>query len=289
MTEEPCGGPAGPNGVDSPASQAEASEPPATSAAAPKARPFGPMASIALTIMLLLAMQGIRVAVAVPLEAASNTARPGGRNTGEDHVDGLVLSVGTLVGAPAVVVLVALLAWARRYPVRDYLALRLPTTRQACFAAGGMIVLMAASDTTSYLLGRPIVPQVVIDLYRTSPLVLLFLAVVIAGAVGEEVIFRGFLYEGIASHRPGPLSAILVSALLWAAPHLQYDLYGVATIAVIGRCDSGDPFLAGSRKFEIMPPPPPSSNMRTVQALLGGCDHGEQTSRGCIESTPRAL
>jgi len=252
MTEEPSPGPAGPNDFDSPASQAKASEPPAASSAPGKARPFGPMASIGLTIVLFLIMQGIQAGVVVPLEAARNVARSGDGHAGEGSVDGLVLSVATLVSNPIVVAIVALLVWARRYPLRDYLALRLPTMRQAAIAVGGMFVLMAASDSTSYLLGRPIVHSFMIEMYRTSPLVPLFLAVVIVGAAGEEVLFRGFLYQGIAWSRPGPLAAILLSALLWAAPHLQYDLYGVATIALVGLYLGAVRFKTGSLLLTIL-------------------------------------
>ena len=52
--------------------------------------------------------------------------------------------------------------------------------------------------------------------------------------MGEEVLFRGFLYLGIASSRWGPRVAILVSSIAWAMVHIQYDLYVMATIFIMG-------------------------------------------------------
>jgi membrane protease YdiL (CAAX protease family) len=215
-------------------------------------RPFGPVASIAWTILLLVAMEAVQGLVVIVVAAARNGARAGDGHPGGASVDGLLLSIATLASAPAVVALVALLAVTRRYPLRDYLALRLPTTRKAGLAVGGMMILMAASDSTSYLVGRPLVPSFMIDLYRTSPLLPLLLAVVVAGVIGEEVLFRGFLFEGIALSRWGPVAAILISALFWAAPHVQYDLYGVFTIALMGLYLGAVRFKTGSLPMTIL-------------------------------------
>ncbi len=50
----------------------------------------------------------------------------------------------------------------------------------------------------------------------------------------EELIFRGFIIPGLSSSFLGPIGAILISSAAWAAIHLQYDLYGIVSIFLIG-------------------------------------------------------
>ena len=54
------------------------------------------------------------------------------------------------------------------------------------------------------------------------------------GTLGEEALFRGFLYKGIESSRAGPVGAIVVSTILFAVIHLQYDWYGIVGVGVMG-------------------------------------------------------
>ena len=55
------------------------------------------------------------------------------------------------------------------------------------------------------------------DIYRTSWLPGLLFAMVVLAPVGEETLFRGFLYAGIAASRAGPVVAIIVSSVAFAA------------------------------------------------------------------------
>jgi len=252
MTEEPTPEVTAPNDFDRLAIPVDSSDSTTANPPAASARPFGPWASIALTIVLLVVLATVQGVIMVGLEASRKvpSASDGAQN--RPLMDGFVISVATLASSVVLVAVVALLARARRYPLREYLALRLPTARQAGLAICGLIVLMVASDSTSYLLGRPLVPQVMVDIYRTSPLFLLILAVVLAGAASEEVVFRGFLYEGIAQSRWGPVVAVLVSAVFWAAPHLQYDAYGVVTIALFGLYLGGVRFKTRSLPMTLL-------------------------------------
>jgi membrane protease YdiL (CAAX protease family) len=57
---------------------------------------------------------------------------------------------------------------------------------------------------------------------------------VVLAPIAEETLFRGFLFKGIAVSRAGPLVAVVISSIAWATLHIQYDWYGVVTIAVMG-------------------------------------------------------
>jgi membrane protease YdiL (CAAX protease family) len=252
MTEEPSADQTASNDLDRVDVQGGLDESRAAILATASSRPFGPWASMALTILLLVLLVAIQEAVMLAVDAVRKGPAAHEGKPNPLSLDGFVISVATLVSSVVLVGVVALLAAARRYPLREYLALKLPTAKQTGLALCGLIVLMIASDSTSYLLGRPLVPEFMIDIYRTSPLSVLILAVVVAGVVSEEVMFRGFLYQGIASSRWGPSVAIFISSLFWALPHVQYDLYGVVTIALLGLYLGAVRFTTGSLLTTIM-------------------------------------
>ena len=97
------------------------------------------------------------------------------------------------------------------------------------------VALFLASDLSSYLVGHPIVPPIMLGIYRSAWLPLLLLALVVLAPLGEEVLIRGFLYTGVASSRWGPGTAIVLSAIVWAAMHLQqYDAHDILFIVLAG-------------------------------------------------------
>jgi len=98
-----------------------------------------------------------------------------------------------------------------------------------------LLLLVVLSDALTVSLGRPIVPPFMVNAYQTAGFVPLFwFALIVAAPLAEESLFRGFLFEGIFHSRLGAAGAVILSALAWASIHLQYDLYGVATIFVSG-------------------------------------------------------
>ncbi len=71
-------------------------------------------------------------------------------------------------------------------------------------------------------------------IYRTSWLPILLFAIVVMAPVGEEILFRGFLYHGIAVSRWGHVAAILGTTAVFALLPSQYYWYGIVSVAVIG-------------------------------------------------------
>jgi membrane protease YdiL (CAAX protease family) len=51
---------------------------------------------------------------------------------------------------------------------------------------------------------------------------------------GEEIMFRGFLFRGLVTSERSGWPAIAIISILWAALHIQYDLFGGAQIFVVG-------------------------------------------------------
>lgn len=74
-----------------------------------------------------------------------------------------------------------------------------------------------------------------VDAYKTSVWpVLLGIAVVIFAPVFEEAFFRGFLFVGLEHSSIGPIGTIILTAVTWALLHIQYDIFGMVTILVLG-------------------------------------------------------
>lgn len=74
-----------------------------------------------------------------------------------------------------------------------------------------------------------------ITVYTTSGSFPLFLfGLVVAAPLAEEFFFRGFLFAGLVDSRLGPAGAIALTAFAFGILHPQYDLYGIANIAVLG-------------------------------------------------------
>jgi hypothetical protein len=55
-----------------------------------------------------------------------------------------------------------------------------------------------------------------------------------AGQIGEELLFRGFMFRGFVHEPRDAVPAILVIALIWSVLHVQYDWFVTAQSFVIG-------------------------------------------------------
>jgi uncharacterized protein len=151
------------------------------------------------------------------------------------QTDGLLISITTITSALAGLGLIALFIKLRGMSVRDYLGLR-ALSGKAILGVLGVFVLLFALLT---LLGSLVQTSsgnenYMVQAFQNGPPVLLWLAVVLFAPAFEESFFRGFLLLGLARSKAGPVVAVLVTALFWASLHLQYDIYGMATILIMG-------------------------------------------------------
>jgi membrane protease YdiL (CAAX protease family) len=200
------------------------------------ARPWGFWATIGWTILALLLGLVVQFAVMIGYLIGESVL---GRtlNPADMMTNGLLLALATLASAPFIVGVIALVVYARHCPVREYLGLYWPAQRRSvAWAVVGVLVLIAASDGLTYLLGKPLVPPFMVKAYQTAGwLGLLFTAVVVAAPISEETLFRGFFFRGLAQSWAGPWTAVGLSTLLWALLHLgQYDYYQVGLIVAGG-------------------------------------------------------
>jgi len=150
----------------------------------------------------------------------------------------IVLSVLTLAAAPATLLVVALAVKLARSRFVDYLALKPVDIETLVFALACTIAYGSAVEILTYLLGRPLVEPFVADIYRSTRAsgswVLMLAAVVIAAPVLEELLFRGFFMRGWSASRLGVPGAVILTSLIWAGMHVQYDWYTVVEIFGLG-------------------------------------------------------
>lgn len=150
--------------------------------------------------------------------------------------DGVFLSISTfatlLVCAPLVVGIVKL---KRGSQLRDYLGLTAPRTRQLllwslitsgyCGLTGVILSLLHESKSSEFMLKT---------YSSTHPRWLIWVAIVVCAPVFEEIFFRGFLFKGLAASRLRWYGATVVTSVLWAAVHVQYDWYEISAIFALG-------------------------------------------------------
>jgi uncharacterized protein len=152
--------------------------------------------------------------------------------------DGTAVAVYTLVGNPVEIITLVL---ATRLPGSDalaYLGLDIPRRRDIAIAAAGLMAVILAADGMTLALGKEVVPAFQLELHRTAQaegtLPWLWLAILVAAPVGEELLFRGFMFRGFVHEPRDALPAILVLALIWSLLHVQYDWFGTAQVFLIG-------------------------------------------------------
>jgi membrane protease YdiL (CAAX protease family) len=196
-------------------------------------RPWGPWATIGWTLLCIVVMVAAQIAASI-IFVVFRIATNSSAKFDDLAANGNLWALGALLSSPAAVGLIALLIRVRRYPIRDYLALYWPPARSLVIAFAGLAGVLFATDLTSYLLDRPLVPKVMVDVYQTAWLPGLLLALVVLAPIGEETVFRGFLYTGIATSRAGPVVAIVVSSIVFGLLHVHYDWYGMVSVAAIG-------------------------------------------------------
>jgi len=153
-----------------------------------------------------------------------------------NSAEGLVLTLSVFASAIVGVGLIIVIVKVRKsVTIAEYLSLR-KITRKTVLAllalSAGIIIL---SDCLSLILGRPIIAEYMVNAYSTIAWpALLWVAVAFFAPAFEETFFRGFLFVGLRQSRIGIAGTIVLTALIWTLFHIQYGVYGMATIFVLG-------------------------------------------------------
>ena len=123
----------------------------------------------------------------------------------------------------------------------EYLALVRPRSRDVAKSVVLLLVLIALGDAFFYAIGHQVVSPfqrvAVRSAVSSGWLVPLVIATIVFAPIGEEILFRGFLFRGfVRPEQPRWLSIlfVVVISLLFALPHVQYDLLDMSQVLVFG-------------------------------------------------------
>lgn len=202
-------------------------------------RVWGPWATAGMGFavgLVFVLVQMVVGAFFVAAKVASDSKQDVLKQAQDLGTNGLFIALATLATTVVCVSLVLLFVKLRRgASTAEYLAISPISLKMLLALLGISTVFILLSDGLTLLLGRPTIPQFMVDIYRTSlypPL--LGVALTLVAPAFEEVFFRGFLLEGFRRSRIGNIGAVVLTAFLWTAIHLQYGLYELAIIFALG-------------------------------------------------------
>lgn len=215
--------------------------------------PWGAAASLGLTFVCLVAYVILQLLVATVVLVVETTRQPHsdlGSLAAELGGSGLLIGASTLASAIPCTAMVLLFAARRQGGAVAYLRLDRPRCASVLRWLAALAVLLVASDLLSLAAGEAVVPEFMLQACRTAGfLPVLLTALVVAAPVFEELLFRGFLFRGLEASRIGGVGAVVVTAAVWAAIHLQYDLFHLGLVFLMGlflgmvRCRTGSTSL----------------------------------------------
>jgi uncharacterized protein len=208
--------------------------------------PWGVASTIAWTLTSLL-LGFVAAAVSFSIWAG-DSPRP------SSTYNGVLIAFGTFASVPVQIGVLVFAAQLRRWPPPIYLGLVMPRRAEVIIAVVCVIALNLAFDGILYVAGRELVPPFQVEAWRTAVdagwLVGLLAAIVVVAPAGEEIVFRGFLFRGLA--KPGwEVHAVGGIALAWALLHIQYDLLGTAQIFLAGLVLGWFRWVSGSTLLTI--------------------------------------
>ena len=118
---------------------------------------------------------------------------------------------------------------------KDYLAFHEVRLRTLFTWMGILVAFLIVADIAGELLQIDLGGDSMIALFKaTHPAWLFWIAAVVAAPLFEEVMFHGLLFRGFQASFLGTGGTVVLTSLLWAAMHLQYNLYGMGFIAAVG-------------------------------------------------------
>jgi uncharacterized protein len=152
--------------------------------------------------------------------------------------DGTAVAIYTLISNPVEIVTLVLAIRLAGADVLGYFGLDIPHRRDLAIAVAALAAVIVAADAVTLAIGKDMVPAFQLELHRTAQaegtLPWLWLAIIVAAPIGEELLFRGFMFRGFIHEPRDALPGILVIALIWSMLHIQYDWFGASQVFVIG-------------------------------------------------------
>ncbi|MBR0695997.1 CPBP family intramembrane glutamic endopeptidase [Bradyrhizobium lablabi] len=169
---------------------------------------------------------------------------------------GLTISLSVVAGLPMVLLALWIAILPTRMRFSDYLGLHWTSWKNVIVGVIALAVLIGGWDVVSRAAGREVSPGFMGDVLKSAQAegALWLLVVAFAGAapIWEELFARGWLFRGWSESFLGPYGAILLSSIIWAVMHLQYDWFFLCEVLSIGLLFGYLRFRTGSTWLTIV-------------------------------------
>jgi membrane protease YdiL (CAAX protease family) len=162
-----------------------------------------------------------------------------------------------LVSTPALVVTLMLASRRSGSNPLAYLGLDIPRCRHIALTVAGYVVWSVFGDALILALDVPVVPPSSLEIYHSARaeglLIWLWLGIVVAAPIGEEILFRGFMFRGFVHAPRDAIPSIVIISLMWSLAHRgQYDWIGIAYLFVFGVLLGLVRWITGSTTLTIL-------------------------------------
>lgn len=207
-------------------------------------RAWGCRATVGLgllaTVLLVAAQAAVGIVFAITMVVQSHGA--GGKVLASSEVsarllsDPLMLSLSVLAGLLVVLGVVWLAIKLRKgYPFPEYLNWRGFGVGQFILWAAILAVVTTCGGWLVEQTGDKSAEAFVHGMASTGEFTLLLsLAMALGAPIQEELLFRGFMFRGIAESRAGWVAAILIPNIFWTSLHVQYAWQTMLLIFAMG-------------------------------------------------------
>jgi hypothetical protein len=152
------------------------------------------------------------------------------------ETNGGALGFSLTLSAPFVLGFLAFVVRLSRVPMAEYLALKLPHWREVRLGVAALAAVLVVTGVLASVSGQE-TPAFMTETFESARaggmLPLLLLAFVALAPLQEEMLFRGFLYRGLAASL-GVWPSVVVTALVWALMHAQYRWFFIGEVFALG-------------------------------------------------------
>jgi len=122
--------------------------------------------------------------------------------------------------------------------VLAYLGLDIPRWKHVAITVAGLAVWVVFLDALFLALGHDLVAPNMLEIYRSAradgSLIWWWLTIVVATPIGEELLFRGFVFPSFVDNQRDAIPNIVLISIVWSLGHFQYDWLGITSIFVVG-------------------------------------------------------
>jgi membrane protease YdiL (CAAX protease family) len=162
----------------------------------------------------------------------------------------------TLVAVPAAAVTLVFAARQAGMPVKDYLGLKRPKLFHVLGSVGALVAFALLCTGITHLFPSIDQSSIMISEYRATSvnpvaIVLYWLTIVVSAPIAEEIVYRGFVFRGWSETWLGTGGALVLSSLLFAVIHVQYNILGMTVVFGLGILFGLVRWLSGSTLLAI--------------------------------------